>query len=231
MHWLYKKYWKGSGSLRNNRKHLLIYVLVILSSFLLMVFSGCGSDNNVMQEPVEPEEIVEAEAEPEPEEIDDEPDPEPELMETVVTPVIIEEWQPMRLIIPAINLDLVCAGGGDVLDAEFLRQGPAHFQMSDLPSTEKGNVAFAGMWKFFDQIDNLVEGDQIYLDVAEYRFIYEVVWKEVVDKFDWEGSIGNTDYPSITLQTSYPIDYSAPNPDYRLNVRGELREVVKVPGY
>jgi LPXTG-site transpeptidase (sortase) family protein len=214
-----------------NKKALVIICTGYSSSFLLMMLSGCDSDNNVMQEPVDPEEIVEAEAELEPEEIADEPDPEPEISESVETSVIIEQWQPMRLIIPAINLDLVCVGGGDVLDAEFLRQGPAHFQMSDLPSTEKGNVAFAGMWKFFDQIDNLVEDDEIYLDVAEYRFIYEVVWKEVVDKFDWEGSIGTTDYPSITLQTSYPIDYSAPNPDYRLNVRGELREVVRVPGY
>ena len=217
--------------MRNNRKHLLFFVLVIPLSFLLIMLSACDSDNNVMQEPIEPEEIVEAEAEPEPEEIVDEPDPEPELLETVETPVIIEKWQPMRLIIPAIPLDLMCVGDGDVYDIEFLRQGPAHFQMSDLPSTEKGNVAFAGMWQFFENIDVLEEGDEIYLEVDDYRFIYEVVWKEVVDKHDWGGSIGTTDYPSITLQTSSPIDYSAPNPDYRLNVRGELREVVKAPGY
>jgi LPXTG-site transpeptidase (sortase) family protein len=227
MHWLYKKYWKGSGSLRNNRKHLLIYVLVILSSFLLMVFSGCGSDNNVKQEPVDPEEIVEAEAELEPEEIADEPDPEPEISESVETSVIIEQWQPMRLIIPAINLDLECVGGGDVFDVALLQQGPTHFQMSDLPSTEKGNFALAGMLKFFEKIDDLEEGDEIYLDIAEYRFIYEVVWKEVVDKYDW-GAIDTTDYPSITLQTNYPIDYSVSNSDYRLMVRGELIEVFRV---
>jgi len=34
-----------------------------------MLLAGCDSDNNIMQEPVEPEEIVEPEAEPEPEEV------------------------------------------------------------------------------------------------------------------------------------------------------------------
>ena len=55
--------------MQNNKTYLLLYIRVILLSFLLMMLSGCDSDNNVMQEPVEPEEIVEAEAELEPEEM------------------------------------------------------------------------------------------------------------------------------------------------------------------
>ncbi len=151
--------------------------------------------------------------------------------------VVISEWSPASLVIPAIGIDLICIGDVDVFDPESLAKGPTHFNdltsmgldvLGDLPNTEKGNVAFAGMWYFFDGIVNLEEGDDIYLDIAGYRFIYQVIWSEELGKYDWS-AIETTDYPSITLQTSYPIHYSAPNPDYRLYVRGELIEVVKIP--
>ncbi len=143
----------------------------------------------------------------------------------------ITEWQPMKLIIPAIDVELVAVGGGDVFDEQLLDQGPTHFQMSDLPSTEGGNVAFAGhragRWNFFLDIDKLEEGDEIYLDVEDgYRFIYEVEWVEVFGKYDWE-PIHSTDYPAITLQTCEPPHVS--NPDYRLMARGKLVDVKDIP--
>lgn len=144
--------------------------------------------------------------------------------------VAIDEWQPMRLIIPSIDVDLVAVGGGDVFDRALLDQGPTHFQMSDLPSTDGGNVAFAGhragRWNFFLDIDQLNEGDEIYLDVDGYRFIYLVEWVEVFGKYDW-GPINTTDYPAITLQTCEPKHVS--NPDYRLMARGKLDEVIYAP--
>jgi len=144
--------------------------------------------------------------------------------------VIIEEWQPMRLVIPAIDVDLVAVGGGDVFDKALLDQGPTHFQMSDLPSTEGGNVAFAGhragRWNFFLDLDQLEEGDEIYLDVDGYRFVYLVEWVEVFDKYDW-GPINTTEYPAITLQTCEPKHVS--NPDWRLMARGRLDQVVYSP--
>ena len=144
--------------------------------------------------------------------------------------VAITEWQPMRLVIPAIDVELVAVGGGDVFDKALLDQGPTHFQMSDLPNTEKGNVAFAGhragRWNFFLDLDQLKEGDEIFLDVAGYRFVYLVEWVEVFGKYDWS-PIDSTDYPAITLQTCEPKHVS--NPDYRLMVRGALSEVVLLP--
>ena len=210
-----------------NSNRISILAMFILLCFF-MILSSCNSNENLAPEQVDPDELVESDPEPKPEKATDEP--EPEVLEPIENTVEIEQWQTMRLIIPAIDVDLICVGDGDVFDRELLEQGPTHFQMSDLPSNEKGNVAFAGMWMFFSDIDDLVGGDEIYLDVAEYRFIYEVVWKEVVDKYDWE-AIDSTDYPSITLQTSYPIDFSEPNPDYRLIIRGELSEVVKISSY
>ncbi len=144
--------------------------------------------------------------------------------------VIIDEWQPMRLIIPSIDVDLVAVGGGDVFDKALLDQGPTHFQMSDLPRTDGGNVAFAGhragRWNFFLDLDQLEEGDEIYLDVDGYRFIYRVEWVEVFDKYDW-GPINTTDYAAITLQTCEPKHVS--NPDLRLMARGKLDDVIYAP--
>ena len=78
--------------------------------------------------------------------------------------VVITERQPMRLIIPKINVDLIVQIG-DVFDMNLLDKGPVHFQMSDLPSTESGNVAIAAhrgsRWGFFTDLDQLKEGDEI----------------------------------------------------------------------
>ncbi len=162
----------------------------------------------------------------EPEQIENDED-----IDLIETTIIIEQWEPMRLIIPAIDVDLICVGGGDVFDEELLSKGPTHFQMSDLPSTEKGNVAFAGhragRWDYFLDLDLLEEGNEILLDVEDgYRFIYLVEWVEITDKFDW-GPIYTTDYPAITLQTTEPKHVS--NPEYRLNVRGKLDKVTRIP--
>ncbi len=152
------------------------------------------------------------------------------LVEEPPETVIITEWQPMRLIIPAIEVDLLAVGDGDVFDKKLLDQGPTHFQMSDLPSTEGGNVAFAGhragRWNFFLDIDKLEEGDEIYLDVGGYRFVYHVEWVKVFDKYDW-APIDTTEYPAITLQTCEPKHVT--NPDWRLMARGALHEVIIIP--
>jgi len=143
--------------------------------------------------------------------------------------VTIEKWQPMRLIAPSIDMDLMAVGGGDVFDEALLDQGPTHFEMSDLPSTKGGNVAFAGhragRWNFFLNIDKLEEGDEIYLEVDGYRFIYHVEWVKVFSKFDWE-PVDSTDYPAITLQTCEPPHVV--NPDYRLFARGRLYDVEQI---
>lgn len=152
------------------------------------------------------------------------------LVEETPETVIITEWQPMRLIIPSIDVDLLAVGDGDVFDKKLLDKGPTHFQMSDLPSTEGGNVAFAGhragRWNFFLNLDKLNEGDEIYLDVDGYRFIYKVEWVRVFGKYDWS-AIDTTEYSAITLQTCEPPHVS--NPDYRLMARGALDKVIFAP--
>ncbi|HOJ84182.1 MAG: sortase [Dethiobacteria bacterium] len=132
--------------------------------------------------------------------------------------VVVTERQPMRIIIPKINVDLVVQIG-DVFDMDLLDKGPVHFQMSDLPSTESGNVAIAAhrgsRWGFFTDLDQLKQGDEIYLDVEGYRFVYRTEWVKIVAPDDWS-VIASTEYPALTLQTCHPK-----------NVRGTHRLIVR----
>jgi LPXTG-site transpeptidase (sortase) family protein len=145
--------------------------------------------------------------------------------------VILSEWLPTRLQIPKIGVDLMVIGGAgtDVFDETLLDKAPVHFQMSDLPGTEPGNVAIAGhrgsRWGFFTDLDRLEAGDLLYLDTAGYRFTYVVEWVRIVDPYEWS-VIESTDYPALTLQTCEPK--TGPS-THRLIVRGALEEVVPAP--
>ena len=142
--------------------------------------------------------------------------------------IVMTERQPMRLVIPKINVDLIVQVG-DVFDMALLDKGPVHFQMSDLPSTESGNVAIAAhrgsRWGFFTDLDQLRAGDQLFLDVAGYRFIYEMEWKKIVEPDDWS-VIDSTDYPALTLQTCHPKNVRG---THRLIVRAKLVSVTRAP--
>ena len=170
-------------------------------------------------------------------------------------PVVeIEEFAPMRLLVPAIDLDLEVKGDVDTYDPaevgnepwEFSRAqydrwlegldplldvGPVYYQFSDLPATGGGNVVIAGhragRWNFFRYLDELEAGDEIHLEVAGYRFIYLVEDVYQVDASDWK-MMKSTEEPAITLQTCAPL--GVPNPPYRLNARGYLEKVERMDG-
>jgi len=169
--------------------------------------------------------------------------------------VALESWEPMRLVIPSIELDLEILSDKDTYDREevgnepwnfsteeynswidqlmpLLSESPVHYQFSSLPGTDNGNVAIAGHspgpWYHFYDLDLLEEGDQVYLETDGYRFIYEVEWSEVVDKYDWS-PLFDTDYPALTFQTCHPKDYEGFDHPERLMVRAELERVLKLP--
>ena len=160
--------------------------------------------------------------------------------------VEISEFEPMRLFVPAIDVDLIVEGDVDTYDPDqfgsepwrfsqvqyqqwleglnpLLDRGPVYYQFSDLPSTEGGNVVIAGhragRWNFFRYLDELEKGDHIYLEVAGYRFSYLVEEVAQVDANDWS-MLRSTEKPAITLQTCAPL--GVPDPPYRLNARGYL---------
>lgn len=148
----------------------------------------------------------------------------------------ISEFKPMRLVIPAIDVDLMVVGDVDTYDPDLignkpwnfsdadyrkwlndlkplLDKGPVYYQLSDLPSSEKGNVVIAGHraghWNFFRYLDELEEGDEIYLEVDGYRFTYLVEKVVQVNNDDWTMFL-TTEEPSITLQTCTPLGVPTP---------------------
>ncbi|SDZ08393.1 class E sortase [Tindallia californiensis] len=127
------------------------------------------------------------------------------------TSLVIElkDWEPMRMKIPVLDFDMEVVNGG-VFDEELLRKAPVHFEMSDLPGTEKGNTAFAahrrGSYAFFRDLDELNPGDQIILETETHRFVYEMAWLKIVDPYDWS-VIDSTEKPALTLQTCEPKNH------------------------
>lgn len=138
--------------------------------------------------------------------------------------VILTAWRPMRLVIPAIAVDLVVLNG-DVFDQKLLDKGPVHYPMSSLPGTRPGNVAIAahraGKWNFFRRLDELAAGDAILLDTGSHRFIYRVQWTRIIQPDDWS-VIDPTEYSALTLTTCEPLNRPA---THRLVVRAVLESV------
>ena len=67
-----------------------------------------------------------------------------------------------------------------------------------------GNISICGHSEgtsgFFARLDELVQGDQIFLHEYEASYIYEVERVETADKDSWK-IVDNTDYPALTLTT------------------------------
>ncbi|MDW7730744.1 MAG: sortase [Bacillota bacterium] len=210
-----------------------LYLMLIV--FLILLLTGCQVEEAVIEEIEEVEEVEEFV-----------PDPylhlkrnQPELYEAYVSSfihvdevpeeVIVEEFSVGRIIIPAIDVDYFVQGGVDIYDPVYLNRGPVHMQMTDLPSNMPSNVSIGGHrmgpMHFFD-LDQLEEGDLIFLDIKGYRFTYAVLWQEILDKYDWSIIDEKTDYPALSLQTCEP-KYAGLDPDYRLFVRAKLVGVGK----
>ena len=226
---------------------------VLCLFIMLLLLTGCTTV--AVEDPVEePEEIVEEEPEKEPEElpeeeieeepVDDNPVPytlrpeyaQPERYEeylkTIEEPAItadvtFNEFTYARLYIPDASVDQIVIGGVDSYDSESIQDGPAHFELTDFPSTKPGtNVEIgAHVWNpdHFHNIDQLEEGDLVYLEMNGFRFTYEVLWQKILDKYDWSVTNEKPDYPALTLTTC--AEKGDPDPPNRLYVRCKLIEV------
>jgi sortase A len=122
-----------------------------------------------------------------------------------------------RVEIPAIDVDKIVVHGVDVDD---LRLGPGHFPGTPLPG-QAGNASIAGHRTtygapFFD-LDQLVEGDEIFVETIQGRFEYRVTSLEIVDPSAVEVILPKGDN-RLTFTTCHP-KYSAAQ---RLIVVSEL---------
>ncbi len=203
-------------------------LLIILIFTWTLLITGCQTNGS-------PEELKKEAGAEEIEKGDNgEAFPDHEALQKVEKEIVLDRWEPLQLIIPAIELELQVLSDHHTYDQEeigtepwkfssedynrwinklmpLLDEGPVHYQFSALPGTENGNVVIAGHspgpWYFFHDLDLLESGDDIILETGDYRFVYEVQWQEIVDKYDWS-LLFDTDYPALTFQTCYPKDYA-----------------------
>lgn len=224
------------------RKVLAAVLLVLAALFLIAFFYLRSSHRPVSlptDPPVVPTETVPAvapdlEGTPPPEET-----PEATPMPDEVDGLPVGKWviTPERkqykdgvltLFIPKLDVTRTIWAG---TDAETLNKGVGLYDYAQLPGEGNRNVSLAGHRNGlkngkvtdhapFYYIDQLTDGDYLYLYDSEhiYRYVYE--WTEVVEPDDW-GPIATTGYSCVTITSCEPIGIS----DHRIVVRAVLDEI------
>jgi sortase A len=112
-----------------------------------------------------------------------------------------------RIIIPAIDLDVVAVQGTGTADLE---KGPGHYTNTPFPG-EGGTTAFAGHRTTylapFRHLDSLQHGDQIDVEMPYGNLTYELEKTKVVDPSDVQ-ILHRVSYERLVLTACNPL-YSA----------------------
>ncbi len=121
-----------------------------------------------------------------------------------------------RVVIPKIHLDVLMTDG---TSRKALIAGPGHVEHTAVPG-ELGNAAIAGHRDtFFRHLNELAEGDDIFVRRSGYEYHYVVTSKRIVGPRDLSVLSPSTDQ-RLTLITCYPTYYIGPAPK-RLVVTAE----------
>lgn len=137
----------------------------------------------------------------------------------------------LQLIIPKLGVDVPVLDG---VDPDTLLRGEGLYDYAQLPSETRSNTSIAGHRNWvrngkitldqpFSHLDELGEGDYLYL--RDGAHIYQYLWEstEVVEADDW-GPIYKRAYSCVTLTTCTPVGVS----DHRLIVRGALTDAIPI---
>jgi sortase A len=112
-----------------------------------------------------------------------------------------------RVVIPAIDLDIVMVQGTDTAD---LAQGPGHYASTPLPG-QPGTTAIAGHRTTylapFRHLDALNQGDLVEIEMPYGTFDYRIQGTRVVEPTD-VGILHRVGYQRLVLTACHPL-YSA----------------------
>ncbi|MBA7586924.1 hypothetical protein ES708_28931 [subsurface metagenome] len=119
-----------------------------------------------------------------------------------------EDFFPLKIRIPKIDLEWIVNEG---TDRQTLKEGPGHIIDTPLPGDD-GRCTISGHRTTygapFNKIDELIEGDLIYLETIKGKtFVYAVTGMEMVDPKDVY-ILEGTDKRELLLTSCYP-EYSA----------------------
>jgi len=131
----------------------------------------------------------------------------------------------VRLTIAKINLDAVIVEG---TSRKSLKLGPGHMEDSAVPGSSGNSVIVAHRDTFFRHLDELREGDGIYLHRQGEVYRFEVTGRRVVEPADLS-ALRQSPSAQLTLITCYPTHYIGPAPK-RLVVVARLIATLKSSG-
>jgi LPXTG-site transpeptidase (sortase) family protein len=131
----------------------------------------------------------------------------------------------VRLTIAKIKLDAVIVEG---TSRKSLKLGPGRMQDSALPGYSGNSVIVAHRDTFFRHLDELREGDEIYLRRQGEVYRFEVTGRHVVEPTDLS-ALRQSPSAQLTLITCYPTHYIGPAPK-RLVVVARLIAPPKTAG-
>jgi sortase A len=114
----------------------------------------------------------------------------------------------VRLTIAKIKLDAVIVEG---TSRKSLKLGPGHMQDSALPGYSGNSVIVAHRDTFFRHLDELQEGDEIYLRRRSEVYRFEVTGRRIVLPTDLS-ALRPSPSAQLTLITCYPTHYVGPAP-------------------
>lgn len=133
-----------------------------------------------------------------------------------------------RLVVPRLALDAIVVELWGLDDAENLKRGPGHIPHTAYPG-EEGNCVISGHRTTygapFRHIELLAPGDEIILETAEKRFIYQVYGQRIVAPSDLS-VLEQGSGPKVTLTACHPW-YSAAQ---RIVVMGSLTRSEELSG-
>jgi sortase A len=120
----------------------------------------------------------------------------------------IKPGQPLgRIIIPKIDVNLVFVNGTSSGD---LKKGPGRYPETSVPGLGQLTAIAGHRTTFgapFRNIDDLVKGNEIVLQLPYGTFTYRVIGREIVDDEDWS-VIDPRGFDTLVLSACHPL-YSA----------------------
>ncbi len=224
--------------MKNKTKTILLTVLIVvfigggLALLLYPFVTNFIASRHGAEQLAEWEEITEAAEEPnEAEEaVDDEEDAIVEWSEDISRQIKpheepdVEDYFPLKIYIPAIEVEWIVNEG---TDRETLKKGPGHIIGTPFPG-EEGRSTISGHRTTygapFNRVDELEEGDLIYLDTIKGEtFTYAVTGQEIVKPTDVHVLEGD-EKKELLLTACHP-KYSAA---YRIIIYAELVNIYDI---
>jgi sortase A len=127
-----------------------------------------------------------------------------------------------RIVVPSIGLDEVVVEG---MDDETLNAGPGHLPGSVLPGEPGNAVISAHRDRHFRPLGRIAVGDTIDVETLKGRSRWIVVSRRVVRA--GVPALFETETPTLTLTTCWPVRYLGTAPDRLLVQAIELKEQAK----